>query len=278
MARNVGPRQRERDEGPVTPGSVCARLEVIRPVLDQAAAAAEVRIKDRVAPCRCKEERPGRHLVDPLTEEEVDMKTVLSPPVSLSVELRERTREAHVAAEAAFALDARLVDLRAYGELLIVLRGFYGQAEVALGAVEGWSQLTPPIDVRSRRRAALLDDDLRRLGIAASTWLPGPPPFVPILGDLAAALGCLYVLEGSTLGGQSVARRARLALGEQLPVRFFAGSGRGEVGPRWRCLQAALDAFGSLQEEPGVVEEAVVTARETFADLASRLQSSPIAG
>jgi heme oxygenase len=200
--------------------------------------------------------------------------TVSSPPVSLSVELRERTRDDHVVAEAAFDLNARLADLAAYKGLLMVLRDFYGAAETALGAVTGWEQLTPPVDVRSRWRASLLDDDLRRLGVAATARPPDSRPFSPTLSSLAGALGCLYVLEGSTLGGQIVARRARAALGEQLPVAFFSGPGPNAVRLKWRQLSAALDAFGSLQGGPGMTEEAIVVARGTFAALAGRLDAS----
>jgi heme oxygenase len=205
------------------------------------------------------------------------MRSLLAPPICLSVELRERTREAHAAAEAAFDLPVRLADLETYGELLVALRGFYGQVERSLGAVTGWDRLTPPIDVRARRRAALLDDDLGRLGMAAPTWRPGSEPFFPALASLAAALGCLYVLEGSTLGGQIVARRARAALGEHLPVAFFSGPGGGEVGAKWRAFQTALNAFATMPGQAGVAEEAVLSARATFATLAARLQSSPVA-
>jgi heme oxygenase len=201
------------------------------------------------------------------------VRRVVVPPVSLSVELRVRTRDAHVAAEAAFGLNARLADLGAYGELLVALRAFYGAAEDALGTVDGWGRLTPPVDVRSRRRAALLDADLCQLGMTAPV---GRASFVPTLGSLAGALGCLYVLEGSTLGGQIVARRARAALGAYLPVAFFSGPGRGEVGPRWRALQASLDGFGSMSDRSAVAEEAVVTARETFAALAIGLGRAPV--
>jgi heme oxygenase len=197
------------------------------------------------------------------------------PPVrpGLSSQLREATRAAHVAVEAAFALDARLAAGRdAYGGLLLDLRGFYGPVEAALVAAPGWARLAPRLDVRSRCRVGLIDEDLRRLGLAGAPCarMAG----VPALGSLARGLGCLYVLEGSALGGRIVARRAREALGEDLPVAFFSSRGGEQLAADWRALQRSLDAFGARR---GAVARrvAVSAARETFGALGGWLTRGP---
>ena len=161
---------------------------------------------------------------------------------SLSARLRDATREEHVAAETAFALDVRLAGREAYAGMLTDLRGFYVPAEAAVAAVAGWSRLTPSIEIRSRSRAALLDRDLKDLGIAVPC--DGAQALPPALPSLAHGLGSLYVLEGSALGGRVVARRARAAMGDDLPVAFFSSAGRHDLGADWRALTAALDAFG----------------------------------
>lgn len=180
---------------------------------------------------------------------------------TLSLHLSESTREEHVAVEAAFALDTRLAGRDAYAGLLAGLRGFYAPVEAALAAVAGWSSLTPPIDVGSRRRLALLDADSKRLGIGVPR--DGAVAAPPALKSLAHGLGCLYVVEGSALGGRIVARRARATLGDDLPVAFFSSAGRDDLMADWRRLQAALDAFGA--GHPAAAGFCAVTAaRATF--------------
>ena len=195
-------------------------------------------------------------------------------PLRLSAQLRERTRQAHRKVERSFALDLRLVDREAYGALLTTLRSFYAPAEDALCALTGWDRLTPAIDIESRRRAALLDEDLGRLGVVAAAaelgGAPAPAREPRELDRLAGGLGCLYVLEGSALGGRIVARRARAALGEQLPVAFFSGAGRADPGAAWHSLQASIDAFGALYGD-AAGRRAVAVARQTFASLGTLL-------
>lgn len=187
---------------------------------------------------------------------------------TLSAQLRERTAAAHVAAEAAFALDVRLASREAYTELLVALRGFYRPVEAALVSVDGWEGLTPSVDVAARCRAARLDEDLARLG-----WderKPARAMTPPALGSLARALGCLYVLEGSALGGRIIARQARRALGEDVPVSFFSSAGRVDLGADWRSLQGALDVFGA--DNAPARDAAVAAAKDTFGALGAWLE------
>jgi len=189
-------------------------------------------------------------------------------PAGLSARLREATREAHLSAEAAFALNARLESSDAYVRLLAALRGFHRPVEAALAAVPGWSGLTPGLHISSRLRAGLLDEDLRQLGVPAP---PGPArPGVVSLPTLAHGLGCLYVLEGSALGGRIIARRACAALGADLPVAFFSSAGRADPGAGWRAFQSSLDAYGTCH---GLATRRTVTtsALTTFQALANRL-------
>lgn len=185
---------------------------------------------------------------------------------TLSAQLRDGTRKEHVAVEAAFALDSKLGSCEAYGGLLLALRGFYRPVESALGAVQGWKELTPSIDIAARRRADLLDEDLDSLRIEIPAGRAGTPAPGLALGSLAGGLGCLYVLEGSALGGRVVARRARAALGERLPVAFFSSAGRENLRRDWRALQGALDGFPACQG-PTSSSEVIASAKQTFAAL-----------
>lgn len=209
-------------------------------------------------------------------------------PVGLSAQLRAATRQEHADAESAFDLEARLRDLAAYRLLLETLQGFYLPVEAALARVRGGRRLPVPVDVAAHRQGDLLAQDLRRLAAAPHLTPPhltpphptpphpsrGParPTELPVLGSPAPALGTLYVLAGSALGGQVIARRARASLGDGLPVAFFSSAGRPGPQHSWRALQAALDAFGTTA---GADErdETVKAARQTFQALTGRLDA-----
>ena len=78
----------------------------------------------------------------------------------------------------------------------------------------------------------------------------------------AAALGCLYVAEGATLGGRLVARHVehRLGFGPGSGASFFHGYGL-DAGPRWRTFCSALAAAS----RSGVAERAILAgAIDTF--------------
>jgi heme oxygenase len=192
------------------------------------------------------------------------------PP--LSVRLRKETRELHLAAEVAFDLDVRLSSRTLYADLLRILRGFYGAAEVVLVETPGWEELTPPLDIRPRLRAVLIDEDLAALA-EPNDRPSGDLTAQPVATTFAAALGCLYVLEGSALGGRIITGRARVALGDDLPVSFFSSEHRSNLTADWRELRAALDAFGA-SEPDHVVAEVLDGAHKTFDSLRNALARS----
>lgn len=86
-----------------------------------------------------------------------------------------------------------------------------------------------------RWRALRLSHDLQTLGLslddvkalpACTTW--------PVIDSPAAALGALYVVEGSSLGAKHISRHlgARLNLDAGSGAWFFAGHGD-QTGPCW---------------------------------------------
>lgn len=86
-----------------------------------------------------------------------------------------------------------------------------------------------------RPRAPQLAADLQALGEHPAD----PPPVSPVAAGDAEAWGMLYVVEGSALGGQLIARHLR----RHLPavgavVRHFDGPG---PGPGWREFRATLE-------------------------------------
>lgn len=174
--------------------------------------------------------------------------------------LREATAEVHARLHRVpvfEALAAGHLSLAAYAALLHRLLGFHAAVEAALAAAPS---LRPyGIDLAERCRSDALRADLATLGA------PGAGPLAPLpsLGTAARALGCLYVVEGSTLGGRQLAR----GLDHLLPAGAVAGRafllGHGpRHGAMWQACCAAIEACGA---EPGGLDGMAAAARETFA-------------
>ena len=82
------------------------------------------------------------------------------------------------------------------------------------------------------------------------------------LGSVAAAFGSMYVLEGSRLGGQVIARAAHqvVDIGVQ-NATYFSGSGSA-TGGEWREFLVLLDA--EVAEDAQSHAAASISARKTF--------------
>lgn len=143
-----------------------------------------------------------------------------------------------------------------YIELLLRLHSFHSAVEERLAnrawAAE-WSELG--IALPAHRRAHLLSADLKSLGAVpekATVWLPG-------LSNVAQALGCLYVVEGSSLGGRVLAPAFRASLGD-VPTGFFDSDERLHPHP-WRSVVAALPR---VDVSAGSAEDVIFGAQGTF--------------
>jgi len=117
------------------------------------------------------------------------------------------------------------------------------------------------VDWPRRRRAALFAADLRELGAPASDETPLLPP-VPGTDE---ALGRMYVLEGSTLGGVFIDRHlAGLPELAGVTVRSFSPYGH-DTGAMWAAFRRTTRARITAGGDAGAMLEA---ARTTFAGLA----------
>ena len=171
--------------------------------------------------------------------------------------LRIQTASHHAAVERRVDIVGRLHSVEGYVDLLARLYGFYAPFEEVLGtAVARWGV---PYDVEARRKAPLIARDLAALGLAPAAVAALPRcGWAPLPGRPAAALGCLYVVEGATLGGRLIARlvERRLGLGPRTGAAFFGAYGP-EVGPRWRAFCSVLaDAMSDRATERHVVAAA----------------------
>jgi heme oxygenase len=143
------------------------------------------------------------------------------------------------------------------------LHGFWAAAEAGL---DEWAAEHPrtarDVDWSRRRRAALFAGDLRALGATAG---PHRPVLLPVRGT-DDALGRLYVLEGSTLGGTFIDRHLA-GLPQLVGVRLRAFSPYGpETGSMWHAFRRVTRERVASGGDAATV---VAAARETFGALAA---------
>ena len=194
-----------------------------------------------------------------------DVEAVGPTPLTL---LRTATRDAHEAVESAFDWQARVGTRAGYRGTLAALYGFHAGWEPRATAV-----LDGPAVFEGRSRLHLLRDDLRQLGMTDSAIDGLPRPDLPVLADPAAALGSLYVVEGSRLGGRLIARHVEAVLGlEQGAGASYHGAA---AGAGWRTLCVHLDH--ALADE-AALRMAIAAALDTFHCLGAVLAGAVLAG
>lgn len=176
----------------------------------------------------------------------------------LTKALKTSTSGAHKSLEnSAFMrpLHTGTIDLTYYQLLLKKFYGIFYPLEAAVNRHHEVLQYWLP-DLQQRRKAATIEEDLMLLGAQTIDI-----PFLKIEGinTPAAALGAMYVMEGSTLGGRFIAKtiQKRLDLSSAQGVQFFHGYGQ-ETGPMWQQFQQALLDFevGHSEAVPEVIAAA----------------------
>lgn len=179
--------------------------------------------------------------------------------------LRAETAASHRALEECVDIPGCLSTAAEWRWLHEAFLGYWAPLEVALFSSNDLEHWLP--DAPSRQKSALLRRDVDFLG-GTSEGLAYCED-LPALTSLGQKLGCLYVLEGSTLGGQVITRLAA-EQGYAPPdgCRFFSSYGT-QVGAMWKTFGERLEAYALAHPDAhGVV---VGSAVETFTRLGSWL-------
>lgn len=174
--------------------------------------------------------------------------------------LRQATHPEHAALEAALDLLAPPFEQQRFRHLLERFYGFHVPWEAAIRREPAIAAFAAP-----RTRLACLRRDLAALGggekrLAA---LPMCDEAAALARTPAHAIGSLYVIEGSSLGGQVIART--MASATWLPeggLAYFNPYGD-KTGAMWRAFKEWCDAQAQTHDPAAIVEGA----RETFARL-----------
>jgi len=194
--------------------------------------------------------------------------TMTSTPSELHLRLRQATKLAHHALDRHPILTPLLradLSVAQYGDALAALHGVYAQAE---DWIRTFLEQHPGLfNYSVRRKLPALESDLASLG---RTPVPAVEDFTAPQ-TIGALIGILYTLEGSTLGGQFIARSLSQIPESNLPTRFF--SGYGELSrQRWEEFLQFADAKCPIGEYEDVVATAISLfgAIKTHLDLAAQ--------
>lgn len=181
--------------------------------------------------------------------------------------LKEATAADHRAVEDELPLLRPDVTLSDYRHYLTGMWSLHAPVERALG-LPGLRAVLPDVD--QRRRLPLLERDLGALGLSRHDLasLPAAAPLSPPR-RVPEILGALYVLEGSTLGGQILRRHLAETLGGAIAGALGYLSAYPHVGAMWKKFREAVDLYGA--EHPEDRNEMIAAAQHLFRSLRSWL-------
>ena len=137
-----------------------------------------------------------------------------------------------------------------------LLNAFYGYIFPVQEKIAQFIDRNVVTDMDQRRNASLIKNDIHALGLPLNGTLSTD---LPDIFDHPSALGALYVLEGSTLGGKIIAKTISDKSGSTEALSFFKGYGS-ETGPMWKKFTQYLE----LPLNQQAAETVVHTATETF--------------
>jgi heme oxygenase len=177
--------------------------------------------------------------------------------VDILQRLKEETAEAHRQVEERVPVFRPGFSLDEYGTLLERFYGFWAPLESRLSRLASLEDAE--LDLEGRLKSSLLEEDLRFLGHNPESVRQCDA--LPAVDTFLRGLGCLYVLEGSTLGSRFIARRLEesLHLQSATGASFFNSYGE-SVGRRWTEFRS----FVAERVKPEDGDEIVSSARQTF--------------
>lgn len=187
--------------------------------------------------------------------------------------LRSATSAEHERVEETLGLMDPALTRERLAAVLDLMHGFWLAAEAGLDA---WAAREPAAAAElqwdRRRRADLFAADLAVLGAVAGA--PASPQLPPV-ADTDEALGRMYVLEGSTLGGTFIDRHLATLPELSGGVRLRAFSPYGDdTGAMWHAFRRATRAHVA---EGGDAGRVVGAARTTFTVLADWCRPAGVA-
>ncbi len=171
----------------------------------------------------------------------------------LSDKLRTNTSDYHQQTEVMLVTRIKGIDSKSdYAALLGLFYSYFGGLEKLIDNAIDKSQMT---DYDHRRKTASLKSDLEYLNAPIPDFAPADA--LPKIRTHARALGALYVIEGSTLGGKIISKMVtqKLSLPHSAGLSFFNGYGA-DTDTMWAGFKEQLNGVADTDAETEVINAA----------------------
>lgn len=177
----------------------------------------------------------------------------MSQPL-LSARIKEATKKPHQELEKKVIL--KLKGIRSEADYADFLSSFYNYFNTVEKAISPYISNEVLSDNAERRNSNYLKSDIEELGFQVKPVIGLPEPEIT---SLPAALGAMYVMEGSIMGGPIIVEMLKKH-GITKGFSFFSGYGA-ETGKMWSAFVAVLNAEASDEQAQQI---AINAANETF--------------
>jgi len=173
----------------------------------------------------------------------------------LSTAIKEATKTAHQELEKKVVL--RLKAIRSNADYADLLKHFYAYFNAIEKAIAPFITADVLPDYADRRDSSYIKRDIEELGGDVNNL---PAVQTPEITNTVQALGALYVLEGSIMGGPYIVQMLN-KFGVDKGVSFFSGYGEA-TGQKWGTFISILNNAAQTEEQQAA---AIKAADETFA-------------
>lgn len=171
----------------------------------------------------------------------------------LSTQIKEATKVGHQETEKKVVL--RIKNISNNEDYVELLKCFYAYFNTVEKAIAPYINSVLP-DYKERRNSSYIKADIEELGGSIEKL---PVATATEVTDAIQAMGALYVLEGSIMGGPYIVQMLQKK-GIEKGFSFFSGYGS-ESGHKWASFTTALNILPKTESD---IAKAVDSARETF--------------
>ncbi|GAA4927599.1 biliverdin-producing heme oxygenase [Mucilaginibacter defluvii] len=185
----------------------------------------------------------------------------------LSEKLKDETKTYHHQTEVALIGRIKAISNKDdYASLLKMFYGYFGGLEKHIDAAIDTTLID---DYHQRRKTSAIAEDLEALNENVPVVADGDS--LPVLTNHLQALGALYVIEGSTLGGKIISKMIvqKLDPSHGNALSFFNSYGDDTMN-MWNAFKEKMNNQAQTEAEQEVVTESANSTFRHFADWIAR--------
>lgn len=185
----------------------------------------------------------------------------------LSSSIKEATKSAHQQLEV--VVIKKLKAIRSNADYADLLKHFYAYFSKVEQAIAPFITTAILADYGARRNSAYLKQDIEALGFNTNDL---PHAQAPAINNVQEAMGALYVMEGSVMGGKIIVQMLAKG-GVTEGVSFFSGYGE-DTGKMWTSFIEALNSSATTDADK---QAAIAAANKTFSQFENVFETASVA-